>query len=244
MTPLALGGVWLAVAGTGLAAQLPALRRWVLILPLLAAAAALAAASQASWPGPTSGDGGLALGRVGQGLLAATALATFATLVAGGDVTSEALPSLGLVGAGSVLMLSATTPVVWSVGAVLAVAAMVARWVTAFPSHATLSAGRVAGTGAALLLCAAPLLASTDALLEPRLRLSGALLLFGIGSLLALLPVGGWAPRSLAEVHGADAASWVLIVCPSLLFTTGVTIDHLPPDARYPLDHGLLVAGI
>ena len=68
------------------------------------------------------------------------------------------LLGIGTVGGAVVLLLSTGSPLLFGVAALLAVAALTLRWVTAAPSRATLAAGRIAGTGAAALVAASLLL--------------------------------------------------------------------------------------
>ena len=77
-------------------------------------------------------------------------------LVLAPTIEGPELLTVGLVGAATIVAVTATNPVVWALGLVGAVGVLALRWIAVAPGRATLAAGRVAVGGSAALLAAAP----------------------------------------------------------------------------------------
>jgi hypothetical protein len=249
MSPLALALVWVGVGALSAPALvgLPRRRRALAVTPLALGLLSLLAASEVVWPGPAASTGygaTLVLGRPGLGLLvvAGVALAVvcgLAPVVEGGEVTAACL-----VGAAAVVMLSATVPAVWAGASAVAVAAVAVRWIAAAPGRSTLAMGRVAGLGAAALLGAAIFLPATLGPEDARTRVAGALLAAGVGALLALVPLGGWAAAAASGVRGTDLALWTLLLAPAVLLSAGAALPALPAATRDAFATDLLVLAL
>ena len=246
MSPYALAGVWLAV-GVLAAALLPGLhrRRLAWLAAVAVAVASGFTASVATWPGP--GPGGVtgpALGRPGLGLLVAAGVALAVTWALAPVLDGREPLVAGAAGAGMVICLSATSPLVWGVGIATTCWVLATRWIVVAPGRGTLAAGRVAGLGAAALLVGAALVPVAGARVDTRTALAGGLLAGGVSALLALLPLGGWAAAAGRVVRGTDLAPWAFLLAPAVLFTSGVLLPGLPPGTSTPFANVLLDLGL
>lgn len=248
MTPLALSGAW--VGAGAIAVLLARLRRrrlgW---LPLLAAGlSGLAVSTSRAWPGPAASHAHgalLVLGRPAAGLLVAGGVALALTMSLSARLDGVEAPPACLVAAACVVALAATVPVIWALAVAVAVSALALRWITGAPSRATLSAGRVAGLGAAVLLGGAAFLVPVAGPpVDTRTAVAGGLLAGGLCAAVALVPLGGWAPAVAASVAAVDLAPWALMLAPSLLVTAGVILPGLPAGSRIPFANVLLVLGL
>lgn len=241
-----MNAAWLAVAWAvvGVAAGLaPArLRRPIaLVAPLLLAGLTLVAAPGAARLDPLGG-GRLDLSREGGGLLAAGALALWLCLLLSERVDGRELMAVGTVGGALVLLLSTGSALLFGVAALLAVAALALRWVTAAPTCATLAAGRVAGSGAAALVAASLLLPSVSPNQEP--GVVAGLLAVGVIALAAVAPLGGWAARAATELRSSDFATWLLMLAPAILLSAFAIPAALPLVAGLVFEHTLLACGL
>lgn len=248
LSPLALALLWLGAGAAAVAARAVLRpRRALAAAPLAGGLVSLLAASAVTWPGPaasTSYGGTLILGRPGLGLLVVAGVAVAVTLVLAPGVAGGEVGVACLVGAAAVIILSATVPVVWGTACALAVGAIAVRWIAASPDRGTLAMGRVAGTGGAALLAAATFLPADLGAADARPLVAGALLAAGVGALLALLPVGGWAPAAVVAVRGSDLALWTLLLAPAVLLSAGATLPALPSAAGDAFATDLLVLAL
>jgi len=248
VSPVTYAAVW---AGTGILATvlLPAVhrRRLVWLAPLLSGLLALAVSVAERWPGPnaTAGFGAsLVIGHPAIGLLAVAGISLAATLLLAPRLDGGEGLVIGFVGAAAVVMLSATVPVIWGVAVAAAVCALGVRWIAAAPGHAALSAGRVAGLGAAALLAASAFLPGAGPAVDTRTALAGGLLAGGICAELGMVPLGGWCAAAVSAVRAADLAPWLVLLAPAVLFTAGILLPTLPVGARTPLANALLGTGL
>lgn len=248
MTPVIYAAVW-AACGVLAAALLPLVRRRRLVwmAPLVAGLLGLLATVSDRWPGPTAAAGygaSLTLGHPAVGLLVAAGVALAATFALAPRLDGGEVVAAALAGAAVVVMLSATVPIIWSVAVAVAVAAFAVRWIAATPGRASLSAGRIAGLGAAALLAAAAFVPRAGPAIDTRTALAGGLLAGGICAILAIVPLGGWAAAAVSTLRGADVAPWALLVAPAVLFTAGLLLPLQPLGARTPLANTLLSLGL
>jgi hypothetical protein len=125
------------------------------------------------------------------------------------------------------------------------VAVVAVRWIAAAPSRGTLAAGRVAGMGAAALLAAATFLpTSLGPVVDVRTTVAGALLASGVGALLALVPLGGWAASAAGGVRGTDLALWTVLLAPAVLLSAGAALPALPAPTQNAFATDLLVLSL
>lgn len=247
MSPLALAGAWLGsgLLGTGLARGLHR-HRAALLGPLVAAAAGLLVTVSIS-PGPLSTVGfgaTMAIDRTSVGMLVAGGVACALTLALAPRIDGGEALVLGLVGAASVVALSATVPAIWAMALAVAVGALGLRWIAVTPERSTLSTGRVAGLGVAALLACVVVLPLDGTPSDTRATLSGGLLALGACALLAVVPVGGWAAAAAGAVRGPDLAVWALILAPAVLLTTAAAMPELPARGRDTAAASLLILGL
>ena len=248
MTPVVYAAVW---AGCGLLAAilLPLFRRRRLfwLAPGVAGLSGLAVTVSNRWPGPTSAAGygaSLTLGHPAVGLLVGAGVALAATFALSPRLEGGEVVAASMCGAAVVVVLSATVPIVWSVAIAVAVAAFAVRWIAAAPGRPSLSAGRIAGLGAAALLAAAAFIPRAGPAIDTRTALAGGLLAGGISAILAIVPLGGWAAAAMGALRGADVAPWALLVAPAILFTSGLLLPIQPSGTRTPLANTLLSLGL
>jgi hypothetical protein len=237
---------WLAAswAAIGVAAALSPrrLRRPVaLVAPLVLLAVTLLTVQAGARPNPLGG-GGTWLSREAAGLLAAAAAALWLCLLLAERLDGCELLGIGTVGAAAVLLLATGSPLLFGVAAVLAVAALSIRWVTAAPSRATLAAARVAGTGAAALVAASLLLPAVSPAGQP--GMVGGLLVVGVLAVAAVFPLGGWAAGALAELRAPEIATWLLLLAPAVLVSAFAVPGSLPLLASLAFEHTLLTCGL
>lgn len=216
-------------------------RAAALVAPLLLLGLTLAAARSGTGPRPLAG-GPLSLPREGAGLLAASALALWVCLLLADRLDGRELLGIGTVGAAVVLILSTGSPLLFGVAALLGVAALTVRWITAAPSRATLAAGRVAGTGAAALVAASIVLSAVSADAEP--GLVGGLLVVGVLALAGVVPLGGWAAGAVGLLRAPEIATWLLLLAPAVLLGAFSIPAALPILGRLDFDHTLLACGL
>jgi hypothetical protein len=246
MSPPAIAAVWLTAGVVG-AAALPRfrLRRLAPLVPLLGLAALLLATVVPAVAVPTADSGlSLQLDRTAQGLLAASAAATVLFLLRSGRVRGPELTVLGVGGAGAVVMLSATQPLLWAEAPLIVVAAIALRWIAVAPGRPALAAGRAGITGAAALLAAAPFLPLAAVQSDPRPALVGALLGVGLAAVLGILPMGGWTQAGMAALPAAETLAWSLLLAPALLLALDRVPGGIPEPAASVFGHILLAAGL
>lgn len=232
MSPLAVAAVW-AGAGVAGAALLPRLRlRRLAVLIPLAGLGVVLTVSIATASVPIAGPpGSLALDRVAQGLIAAAAGSLGATLLLAPVVDAAQMRTMGLAGAGAVVALASSSPIVWGTALVGCLCVLCLRWISIAPGRATFAAGRVAVPGAAALVGAAAFLPIAGVLAGPRPVLVSALLACGIAAVAGLLPLGGWSIGVLSSVPAADSAVWAFLVAPTVLLGALRLEPQFPPLA-------------
>jgi len=241
-----VNAAWLAAAWglVGVAAGLapPRLRRpAAFAAPLLLAALTLLAVRGGARPDPFLG-GGLSLSREAAGLICAGAVALWVCLLLAERLNGRELLALGSVGAAVVVLLSAGSPLLFGVAALLGVGALTLRWVTVAPSRATLATGRVAGMGAAALIAASLLLPAVAPDSQP--GMVAGLLVVGVLALAAVVPLGGWAAGALADLRAPEFATWLLLLAPAVLLCAFSMAGVLPLAAGLAFQHTLLVCGL
>jgi hypothetical protein len=248
MTPAVYAGVW---GGCGilttLLLRMLRRRRLTWLAPAVAGLLALAVRVADHWPGPDSTAGygaSLVLGHPAIGLLAGAGVALAATMLLAPRLDGSEAIAAGFVGAATVVILSATVPIIWSVAIAAAVAALGVRWISAAPGRPALAAGRIAGIGAAALLAAAAFLPGAGPTIDSRSALAGGLLAGGVCAELAIVPLGGWGAAAVSAVRAADLAPWLMLLAPAVLFTTGIFLPFLAPGSRTPLANTLLGLGL
>jgi multicomponent Na+:H+ antiporter subunit D len=241
---IVVASVW---AGAGLAAGLAArlfrLRRLVVLAP---AAGALAALLVPAGPGHSSvvlAQSGLTLDHAALGLIAAGGGSLVVALLLAPRLDGRESLTYGLVGATVTIALGTGSPVVWAVVLLAAVGLLSLRWISTAPSRATLAAARVPGAGTAALLAASPFLPLVGIINGPRPEIAAALLGVGVASLLALLPLGGWAAAALGSLRGTEVAPWALLLAPSVLLVAE-RIPASTPAAGDSFARILLAAGL
>jgi len=161
-------------------------RLTALIAPVLLVALSLLTAQGGPRPDQLGG-GAVALPREAAGLLSAAGAALWLCLLLAEELDGRELLGIGAVGGAAVLLLSAGTPLLFGVAALLGAVALTLRWVSAAPSRATLAAGRIAGTGAAALVAAGVLLPAVSPDSQP--GVVGGLLVVGVIAIAALVPL-------------------------------------------------------
>ncbi len=243
MNAVVVASVW---AGAGfLTAMLVRVFRFRRLAVLVPVAGVLAAVFVPSGPGHSSvvlAQSGLTLDRAALGLIRAGGSSLALVLVLAPRLDGREALTYGLVGAMATVALATGSPVVWPVVLLAAVGLIGLRWISAAPSRATLAAARVPGAGAAALLGAAPFLPLVGVISGPRPEIAASLLAVGVASLLALMPLGGWAAGALGTLRGTEVAPWVVLLAPSVL----VVAERIPAATPAAADHFgriLLVAG-
>jgi hypothetical protein len=246
MTPPAVAAVWIGAGLLG-ATALPALRlrRAAVIVPVAAFVAVMFAVLAPAPAVPLAESGaGFNLDRTSQGMLALTAGATALYLLTVGRVRGPELGLAGIAGAAAAIALSAQHPLVWGAALLVAMAALALRWIAVAPGRATLVAGRAPVLGAGALLAVAAFTPLTTAALDPRPALVGALAAVGLGAIIGLLPLGGWAVTALEALPPAEAAAWPLIIAPAALLCVVRAAGGLPPVGLSVFGHLLLIGGL
>ena len=216
-------------------------RATALIAPVLLVALSLLTAQGGPRPDQLGG-GAVALSREAAGLLSAAGAALWLCLLLAEELDGRELLGIGTVGGAAVLLLSAGTPLLFGVAALLGAAALTLRWVTAAPSRATLAAGRIAGTGAAALVAAGVLLPAVSPDSQP--GVVGGLLVVGVIAIAALVPLGGWAAGALVDLRPPEIAVWLLVLAPAVLVSAFSIPGALPLLASLAFEHTLLACGL
>jgi hypothetical protein len=191
-------------------------------------------------------DTGPYLSREAGGLLAAAAAALALCLLLAERVDGLEVVGVGAVGAAVVLVVSTTSPLLYGVAALLAVMALSLRWMASAPGPATLAAARVAGVGAASLIAASVFLPVSSQEVPTRAgpALVGGLLVTGVITLVALVPVGGWVAGAVARLRAVDIATWQFLIAPAMLITAALIPTSLPGSGRLAFRDTILVAGL
>jgi len=236
-----LAAAWLAVGVVGGLAGARARRPVALVVPLLLVVLSLLATRGGLRPDQLAG-GRLSLPREAAGLLSAGAAALWLCLLLAERLDGLEVVTMGAIGAAVVLLLSTGSPLLFAVATMLAVAALSLRWISAAPTRATLAAGRVAGVGAAALVAASVLLPATSPDAQP--GLVGGLLAVGVLALAAVVPLGGWAAGSLAELRAPEIAVWLLLIAPAILLSAFSIPADLPLLASLAFQHTILACGL
>ncbi|HBV94423.1 MAG: hypothetical protein ABSC16_08330 [Candidatus Dormibacteria bacterium] len=216
-------------------------RATALTAPVLLIALSLLTAQGGPRPDQLGG-GAVALPREAAGLLSAAGAALWLCLLLAEELDGRELVGIGTVGGAAVLLLSAGTPLLFGVAALLGAAALTLRWVTAAPSRATLAAGRIAGTGAAALVAAGVLLPAVSPDSQP--GVVGGLLVVGVIAITALVPLGGWAAGALVDLRPPEIAVWLLVLAPAVLVSAFSIPGALPLLASLAFEHTLLACGL
>jgi hypothetical protein len=242
VNPLAVALVW---AGTGVlsALLLPRMhqRRLGVVTPLAGLVALVVMGAAAGSP---AGVGIGSLDRFSQGLLIATAASLVAAFLQAPVIRGSEPLTIGVAGGAMVIALSTGSLAVRGLAFLLGAAAIALRWAAVAPGRATLSAGRVTVSGAAALLAAAVFLPLTGSAVGPRPIVVGVLLACGFATLIALLPLGGWAATGFAAVRGIDVAPWPLLLAPVALLSAEAAPVSLPDAATTVYGQILLAAGL
>ena len=184
------------------------------------------------------------LDRTGQGVLVAAGISLALVLILQPSIDVSAGRAIGVVGAAATIAMASNDPLVTAVAIGAAIATLVLRWIDLSPGKATLTAGRVAGTGTAALVAASPFLPLTGFTTGARPVVVGVLLATGIASLLAVYPLGGWAAGLIGALKPADIAPWLVLLVPVVL----IIAERIPGGnlgAGTPVyEHVLLIIGL
>lgn len=245
MNPFVIAGVWLGLGLVSSAFLRRRTARLVALVPLAGAAVTLLATrtSTAAVPlGELTGITGL--DRTGQGVLVAAGISLALVLILQPSIDVSAGRAIGVVGAAATIAMASNDPLVTAVAIGAAIATLVLRWIDLSPGKATLTAGRVAGTGTAALVAASPFLPLTGFTTGARPVVVGVLLATGIASLLAVYPLGGWAAGLIGALKPADIAPWLVLLVPVVL----IIAERIPGGnlgAGTPVyEHVLLIIGL
>jgi hypothetical protein len=244
MNAVVVAASWLG-AGS-LAAILVRLLRRRRIAVMVPAAGALAAWLVGAGPGHESvvlAQNGLTLDREALGLLAVGGASLTLVLLIAPRLDGREAFWYGVIGAMDTIALATGLPAVLAVALFAVVAATALRWVGAAPSRTSLAAARVPGVGAASLLAAAPFLPLVGIISGPRPVIAATLLAAGIGALLALFPLGGWAVGAIGSLRATEVAPWMLATAPAVLLIAQ-RIPAATPTAGDDFARLLLVGGL
>lgn len=241
-TPLVIAWIAPGLLAAALATRTHRLRGAVLV-PLLAAAVAVASLGGGSDLAPDLVPGGFALGQAAAGVALLGALAmTVAWLLAPPADAGEIL-AVTSGGALSVVALGTGSPLVYGVALFGATAIIGMARVAASPGRGTLAGLRVTALGAAAMVAAAPFVPVDDSLPAPRLHLAGGLLATGVAALLALVPFGGWLTGSGRSGRLATLLPYVVFVIPAVVLPAQTLQLALPSASRAILGFVMLPLG-
>ncbi len=245
MNPFVIAGVWLGLGLVSSAFLRRRTARLVALVPLAGAAVTLLATRTSTAAVPLGGLTGITgLDRTGQGVLVAAGISLALVLILQPSIDVSAGRAIGVVGAAATIAMASNDPLVTAVAIGAAIATLVLRWIDLSPGKATLTAGRVAGTGTAALVAASPFLPLTGFTTGARPVVVGVLLATGIASLLAVYPLGGWAAGLIGALKPADIAPWLVLLVPVVL----IIAERIPGGnlgAGTPVyEHVLLIIGL
>ncbi len=243
---------WLAVSWLGVGTIAGLSRRWpgwrrpaATLAPAVLVALTLLTPNREALLEPLA-SGPPVLSREAAGLLVAALVALTICVALGATLDGVEVAAIGVMGSATVLVVGARSPLLFGAGALVAVAVLAVRWITATPGRATMATGRVAGAAAAALLAASILLPlpPQQGPTQDAAGMVGGLLAAGLAGTLALVPVGGWAAGAMGELRASEAGAWLILLAPAIALSAVAIPAELPLVARLDVEHTLLVCGL